>query len=363
MRLALTAGGTAGHIFPALAVYDALAARADVEADVRFFGPEDRGERTSVEAHGLAFEGVPAAPVRGRGPVALAQAIARLAWGLVVAVRRLRAFNPDAVFSTGGYGSFPCAVAARVLRRPLVVYLPDVSPGWAVRAEQWLATRMATTTESALSYLPKKKTIVTGYPVRSSFFQITRESARKALDIPRDARVVLIAGASQGAQAINAVVFAALSDLTDRFTILHITGQPDLDDALERRELLSLAQRQRYVAAAFREDMPTLMVAADLAVMRAGASVLGELPAVGLPAILIPATYAGGHQRENARWLERGGAAVLLREADLQALPDRIEALFATPGRLDQMAAAARKLAVPGGADAIAGLILEVCRK
>ncbi|MDZ7729331.1 MAG: glycosyltransferase [Dehalococcoidia bacterium] len=140
MKLALTAGGTGGHIYPALSVLDALRAQYGDELEVRFFGPEDRGERTTVEARGIRFEGVPSAGVRGRSPVRLAQAAFRLGAGVLLATWKLGRYRPAVVFSTGGYASFPCSVAARVLRRPLVVYLPDVTPGWAVRAEQRLAT-------------------------------------------------------------------------------------------------------------------------------------------------------------------------------------------------------------------------------
>src|SRR5690606_34950431 len=115
-------------------VMEAVQARLGGGAEVCFFGPEDRGERRHVEAAGVRFVGVPSAAVRGRGPLQLARAAWRLLRGTVAAVRTLRAYKPDAVFSTGGYGSFPGSVAARLLRRPLVVYLPDVHPGWAVKA-------------------------------------------------------------------------------------------------------------------------------------------------------------------------------------------------------------------------------------
>ena len=141
MRLALTAGGTGGHIIPAMAVLDALRARPGLPLEVAFFGPEDRGERATIEARGIRFESVPAAGVRGRGPIRLVKSLWSLLSGTLIAIRKLRAFRPDAVFSTGGYASFPCSLAARILRRPLVVYLPDVTPGWAVRAEKLLATR------------------------------------------------------------------------------------------------------------------------------------------------------------------------------------------------------------------------------
>ncbi|MCC7364890.1 MAG: UDP-N-acetylglucosamine--N-acetylmuramyl-(pentapeptide) pyrophosphoryl-undecaprenol N-acetylglucosamine transferase [Dehalococcoidia bacterium] len=361
MRVALTAGGTGGHIFPALAVYDALIAEGGVE-DVRFFGPDNRGERAMVEPRGIPFEVVNAAGVRGRGPVALAKSVLRLAGGTFAAVRKLRAARPDVVFSTGGYASFPCSVAARVLRKPLVVYLPDVTPGWAVRAEKRLATRMATTTEAALEFLPRKRTVVTGYPVRAVFFATTREEARAQLGIAADEKVLLVAGASQGAQAINAAVFAGLEELTRAATVLHVTGLADFAEAVERKG--ALGEREgRYQPAAFREDLPLLMVAADLGVMRAGASVLGELPAAKLPSILVPGTFAGGHQRDNAGWLANEGAAVVLEETQIGELAARVRALLGDGDQLGAMRAAAAKLARPDAAASIAKLVREVAKR
>lgn len=361
MRLALTAGGTGGHILPALAVLDALQAREGLLTEVRFFGPEDRGERAAVEARGLYFEAVPAAGVRGRGPIALAGSFGRLGWGAIIGTSKLRSFKPDVVFSTGGYGSFPCSVAARVLRKPLVVYLPDVTPGWAVSAEKRLATRMATTTEAALKHLPRK-TVVTGYPVRRAFFDISRSEARRELDLTDDEKVVVVAGATQGAKAINDAIFAAIPGLAGKCTIFHLTGAGDLPRAVQVRNDLPAAQTRHYQVADFRNDLPVLMVAADLGVFRAGASVLGEVPAAGLPAILIPGTYAGGHQRDNAQWLVDGGAAVIAEEATMD-LGATIAELLADDLRLRAMRDATRTLARPDAADRIADLIIEVAQR
>lgn len=363
MRIALTGGGTGGHILPAISVLDALRTRAGPDLDVCWFGPADRGERAQVERFGLAFETVPAAGVRGRGPVRLVRSFLRLSTGTLTAVRKLRRFRPDAVFSTGGYGSFPCSVAARLLRRPLVVFLPDVEPGWAVRAEKRLATRMATTTEAAVSFLPRAKTVVTGYPVRHVFFEQTREDARKALGLNATDRVVVVAGATQGARVINAAVFEGLPVLLERSVVYHVTGQADFAEATHRRETLQDALAARYHVAAFREDLPALMLAADLGVMRAGASTLGEVPAAALPALFVPGAYAGGHQRQNARWLVDAGAAEILEEARVEQLPARILALLADEEQLAKMREAARSLAKPGAADAIAKLVLEVVQR
>jgi UDP-N-acetylglucosamine--N-acetylmuramyl-(pentapeptide) pyrophosphoryl-undecaprenol N-acetylglucosamine transferase len=357
MRVALAAGGTGGHIFPALSVAKALQAR-DPGIDLRFFGPTNRGEAALVEPSGIPFEAVGAAPLRDRGPLSFGRGAWRIAAGVVTAVRKLRRYRPDVVFSTGGYGSFPQSVAARILRKPLVVFLPDVAPGWAVRAETRLATRMATTAEAALEYLPRQKTTVTRYPVRPEFFTLTREQARRQLGLRPEERVLLIAGASQGAHAINRAVFEQAEDLAKDTFVVHITGTADYEQAS------ALAARiPDYVACAFRDDLPAIMRAADLAVMRAGASVLGELPAAALPAILVPGTFAGAHQRDNARWLAECGAAVVLEETELGRLAETVRSILDHEDRRSAMAAAAAAIARPGAAAAIAAIIEEVAAR
>lgn len=363
MRLALTGGGTGGHIFPALAVLEAVRAASSASLEVRFFGPENRGERSLVESAGVPFEGVPSAGLRGRGPLGLIKSAWALLSGVATAIRKLRRFKPDVVFSTGGYGSFPGSLAARLLRRPLVVYLPDVHPGWAVKAERMLATRMTTTTDAALEFLPAKKTVVTGYPVRETFFALSRDAARAQLGVAPDERIVVVAGASQGARVINDAVFHALPVLCPKATVLHITGEAGIDAARAARQALPDDFRPRYQPAPFRADLPALMLAADVGVFRAGASVLGEIPAAGLPSILIPGTFAGGHQRNNARWLADNGAAIILEEEGIEAFGARVSELLDNDARREAMRAAARTLARPDAAAAIATVVMEVARK
>lgn len=363
MRLALTGGGTGGHIIPALAVMEAVQARVGGTAEVCFFGPQDRGERIRVEAAGVRFVAVPSAAVRGRGPLQLARAAWRVLSGTFGALRAFRRFKPDTVFSTGGYGSFPGSLAAKLLRLPLVVYLPDVHPGWAVKAERLLATKMTTTTEAALEFLPAKKTVVTGYPVRAAFFTTPRGAARANLAVSPGELLVVIAGASQGATRINAAVFAGLEAVLAKATVYHVTGESGLPEAEALRSSLPGDFANRYHPSAFRDDLPELMVAADLGVFRAGASVLGEIPAAALPSVLIPGTFAGGHQRNNARWLSDNGAVVVLEEAELANFAPTLLGLLADDARLRVMRESAARLARSDAADAIAGVVLEVARK
>ena len=362
MRLLLTGGGTGGHIYPAISVAEALRARLGQQVEFLFAGTR-RGDAAALAARaGLPFVEVRAAPVRGRGPAALARSVVDLGAGAVHSWRLAGRFRPNAVLATGGYASVPVALGARLRRIPLVVYLPDVYPGWAVKLLARLAIRVATTTDAARRYLPPGKTAVTGYPVRAAFF---REAERRAetrcrLGIPAEAMLLLVTGATQGARVINRAVFDALPTLLPVCIVVHQTGPLDVAAAQKRAAALPESCRDRYRPTAYIDNMPALMAAADLVVMRAGASSLAEPPAAHLPAVLVPASYAGAHQRHNAAYMAKRGAAVVLEEAQLGDLGNVVLRLLADPEELSVMRGAMAALARPDAADAIADVLLGV---
>jgi len=359
----LAGGGTGGHIYPGLSVAAALRqAMAERGEDLRllYIGVKGRVDEVVVPREGIPFETVAAGQLRVSSPLTFVRNAVRLLWGSGQAVRLLRRFRPNVVFATGGYSSVPVGVAARVLRRPLVVYLPDVTPGWAVRLLSRLATVMATTSERALDHLPRGKTRVVGYPVRDAFWAIDRRTARERLDLPLDAKVVLITGASLGAARINEAVAEALPSLVEQGYVVHLTGPAKGGAAEQARARLPEAMRARYRPYEYLDDMPAAMHAADLVISRAGASVLGELPAAGVPAILVPGEYEGWSQEPNARYLEDVGAAVVLRNAELDRLPAVVAALLEDEVRLARMGEAARGLARPNAARDLAALLSEV---
>jgi UDP-N-acetylglucosamine--N-acetylmuramyl-(pentapeptide) pyrophosphoryl-undecaprenol N-acetylglucosamine transferase len=354
----LAGGGTGGHVYPGLAVAAALkqVLPPDEQLELLYIGVRGRVDETIVPREGIAFRAVSAGPLRVSSPASFAANTARLALGVVQSLMTLLRFRPDVVFATGGYASVPVGVAARLLRKPLVVFLPDVTPGWAVRLLSRLATRMTTTSERALEHLPAKKTTVVGYPVRDAFWSLTREEARQRMDLPLDAKVLLVTGASLGARAINDAILAALPILTPAALVVHVTGATDESRAHEQGTVYG----ERYFARAYIDDMPAAMIAADLAVMRAGASTLGELPAAGLPAVLVPGEYEGWSQAPNAEYLRSQGAAVMLRNAELGQLADVVTELLSEESRLASMRDAVRKLARPEAARDLARVIVEV---
>lgn len=361
--MVLAGGGTGGHVYPGLAVARALGAEMQAKGEpleLLYIGVRGRIDETIVPHEGIAFRAVSAGPLRVSSPISFVRNAMRLALGVVQSVWTLRRFRPDAVFATGGYASVPVGVAARLLRTPLVVFLPDVTPGWAVRLLSRLATRMTTTSERALAYLPAKKTVVCGYPVRDDFWTTTREEARRSLGLPLDEKVLLVTGASLGARSINEAIVSALPRLLEGCVVLHVTGADDADWAMEQRERLTPEQQQRYIVRGYLDDMPAAMIAADLAVCRAGASTLGELPAARLPAVLVPGEYDGWSQAPNAEFLAAEGAAVVVRNAELGHLGEVVGDLLADAARLGTMREAQQKLARPDAARDLARVLVEV---
>lgn len=361
--MVLAGGGTGGHIYPGLSVARALegltAARGQ-RLELLYVGIRGRVDAVVVPREGIPFKTIAAGQLRVSSPRTFIANASKLAWGSLEALRLLRRFKPDAVFATGGYSSVPVGIAARLLRRPLVVYLPDVTPGWAVRLLSRLATRMATTSERALDHLPAGKTRVAGYPVRDDFWTTDGQSARTRLGLPLDAKVILVTGASLGAARINEAIYAALPRLVEHAYVLHLTGPAKGADSVNARDALPANLRERYRPQEYMDDMPAAMHAADLVVSRAGASVLGELPAAGAASVLVPGEYDGWSQEPNARYLEEVGAAVMLRNAELDRLADVVNELLADDQRLASMRAAARALARPNAARDLAELLMEV---
>jgi UDP-N-acetylglucosamine--N-acetylmuramyl-(pentapeptide) pyrophosphoryl-undecaprenol N-acetylglucosamine transferase len=365
VRLVLSGGGTGGHVYPALAVAQAL--RRELPSgeplDLMYIGAGGQ-ESDIVRQAGIPMREVSAAPIRGRMPWQMAANSGKIGLGVAQARTILGEFKPNVVLSTGGYASFPVAIAARTRDVPLAVYLPDLNPGWAVRAIARLAQRVAVSAIESLRRLPSGKTIVTGYPVRDEFWAATRSKGRERLGLSPEEKVLFVAGASSGAHSINKAMVAELSGLLQLCEVIHLCGRNDEQWLLEIRDGLPNELRSRYHLHGYmHEEVPWAMAAADLAVCRAGASSMGELPAVGLPAILVPGTFAGGHQRPNARYLEKAGAAIILDDDRLDGLLPLVGELLHDDARLRSMREASRRLARPNASARIGRILIDLARE
>lgn len=366
MRLILSGGGTGGHVYPALSVAEALRAQLPPgeTLELLYVGSSSGNDADIVERAAIPFRGVSAAPIRGRLPWQMAANATKIANGSRQSRAIISDFEPQVVLSTGGYASFPVALAARGKGVPLAVYLPDLSPGWAVRAIARLAQKVAVTAIESLRKLPSGKTLVTGYPVRTEFWKVDRAGGRERLGLNPEEKVLFIGGGSTGAQRINKAVAADLSGLLELCEVIHVSGAGDEGWLREIRDNLPRGLRERYHLHGYmHEEMPWAMASADLALCRSGASVIGELPALGLPAVLVPLPLAGGHQRVNAHYLQKHGAATVLEEESLDNVLPVIGTLLHDEDRLKDMRMASKRIARPNAAARLAGILLDLAKE
>jgi len=350
----ICAGGTGGGVYPALAVHDALKATYP-QAETLWVGGEGGMEARLVERAGLPFKAIPAAGLHGVGLLRLPGNLVAILRGILAAKKILAEFKPEAVFFTGGYVAVPMALAG--LDLPSLLYVPDVEPGLALKTLSYFARRITVTTEDSRRFFPAKADVqVTGYPVRSELKHWRKALGRQRLGISDEKPVLLVVGGSKGARSINQAILEHLTMLLERFEIIHLTGELDWPTVEAARQQLSEASAKRYHAYPYlHEEMGAALSAADLAVSRAGASILGEFPLFGLPAILVPYPHAWRYQKVNAEMLTKRGAALMIEDAKLKSgLALTVEKLLETPEKLDTMRAAMTSLRAPEAANEIA---------
>ena len=356
MKFALAGGGTGGHAYPAIAVAERLLEVAGTE--LVYYGTDHGPERVVAENARIPYRTVPASQVRGRSPIRLATGVARLLSGRRIAGKLLAEDRPAAVFATGGYAAAPVGWAAKRAGIPLVVFLPDVHPGWAVRFLARYASKVACSVDRSTASLPAGRTVVTGYPVRRQFLEATREEGIARFGLDPSLKTLLVAGGSLGAHTINLAIAGALRTLLEKMQIIHVSGVDEEHWLQRERDRLPEALRSRYHLHAYTDELACAMRAADLAVTRAGASTLGELPVAGLPAIVIPGGFSDQHL--NADYLAQRGAAITLPTIRLDELESLIVGLFDDGTRRESMATAMRGLARPNAAEDLARLLREV---
>jgi UDP-N-acetylglucosamine--N-acetylmuramyl-(pentapeptide) pyrophosphoryl-undecaprenol N-acetylglucosamine transferase len=381
----LAGGGTGGHVFPALAVAEELLARG---WRVSFAGTSTGLEARLVPERGIDFHVLPARPLLGRGPLERARALATLARSAVSAAGLIRRLGVTAVLGTGGYVSAPAVVGGRLTGRPVLLLEPNARAGVANR---WLSQ---CATAAAVGYAETARGLkcpatVTGVPVRPAFFAVPAMSgdagdAGDAADasagegISRGSgagtasasaalgatRALLVLGGSQGARQLNRALPAAAALLLagmPELRIVHQAGARLLDETRAAYAAAGASPRQVQVVP-FVDDVAGAMAVCSLLVSRAGAVTVAEICAAGRAALLAPLAIAEGHQQDNARLLAAAGGAEVLALPDLEPAPlaARLGALLGDGPRLAAMGRAARALARPDAAAAIAGLLEEL---
>jgi UDP-N-acetylglucosamine--N-acetylmuramyl-(pentapeptide) pyrophosphoryl-undecaprenol N-acetylglucosamine transferase len=346
MRLLIAGGGTGGHLYPALAVARAFRAE-EPDGAVLLVGRSGGPEERLVPAAGFELATV---NIRGLDRDAVWKNLALPALvpaSLRAGLRIVDRFRPDVVLGMGGYVMAPAVAAARLRGIPYVLHEKDVRPGLATRIFAGGAAAICTTLPGTEKRLGGRRITLTGVPLREGFTPRTPEVPPRRL---------LITGGSQGARNLNQAVWSALDDLSTVFEeVVHVAGRQGAAGVREHAHV-------RYTGMAFTDDMAELMSRADLILSRAGVGTIAEATAVGLPMILVPGTFGGGHQEENAAAMVDAGAAVRLGDAELNgaSLVATIKGLGGD--RLREMAKASTSIGRRDAAQRVLRVLREVAR-
>jgi UDP-N-acetylglucosamine--N-acetylmuramyl-(pentapeptide) pyrophosphoryl-undecaprenol N-acetylglucosamine transferase len=363
MKVVIAGGGTAGHVFPAIALAQQLAGDGH---EVNFLGTAVGLEARLVPEAGFTFTPIRAAPLSRRPSMATLTAPA-------VALRSMRDCRPfvaaaDIVVGMGGYVSAPPVLAARREGRPVILHEQNAVPGLANKLLARRARAVAVSFEDAAGRMPRRvRTVLTGNPVRRRILEVPdhrdrlRKEAAGELGIEEGRITILVFGGSLGALHVNRAMAASIDHLRDRgdLQLIVITG-PAHVDVLSGRSRRPMSLRVRVLP--FLDRMELAYAAADAVVARAGATTIAEVTVCGLASLLIPYPHAtANHQEANARELGRAGAAEVLMDADLRPddLASRILRLADDGPRRLAMASRAAAWATPDAAARLAALVTE----
>jgi UDP-N-acetylglucosamine--N-acetylmuramyl-(pentapeptide) pyrophosphoryl-undecaprenol N-acetylglucosamine transferase len=352
LHIVIVAGGTGGHLFPGIAAAQEFQSRPGTR--VTFLTAPKPVTVQILERYRLTWQEIASRALKGQGLFSRLRTVFALPGYVLEARARLKELKPNLVLGMGGYAAGPVGLAAYSLGIPLAIHEQNTIPGTTNRWLARFATRVFLSFPDTSGHLPAEKSLWTGNPIRSEFFETKAKR-------PAAPFTVMLMGGSQGAHHLNMETLAALPLLDDGKTnlrFLHLTGEADFE------QVHAGYQEAGFVAevAPFTSEVAAWMARAHLLVCRSGASTLAELGAAGRAAILVPYPFAANnHQEHNARFFEAKGAAhvILNKNFTGELLADKIRQLMADPDTLARLEAASRKLAKPHAAREI----VEGCLK
>lgn len=370
-RILMTGGGSGGHVYPLLAVAEALHDLSIPEnIELYYLGPHD--------AYGHLFEQldtkvytIAGAKLRRYASLDNVLDVPKFFIGLLQAFWRVFLIMPDVVYSKGGPGALPVILAAWFYRVPILIHESDVVPGLTNRLSARFARRIAVSFQEAGASFPPGKVAWTGHPERRSIREagLTREAAKSRLGFMTDEPLVLVVGGSQGSQRLNAAVLAALPQLAPLAAVLHQAGPDNAEEVTKLAEAGMLgiegtvAARHPWRVVPYLLDIGVALTAADVIVSRAGSGSIFEIASFGRAAILVPLEEsANDHQRLNAVAFMQAGGGAVIEEANLVPgiLVRTVEAILGDPARRQQMETASRGFSRQDGASILASELLRL---
>lgn len=371
IKIIFAGGGTGGHIVPIIAVAREIR-KIKPKEDIKFFfiGPKDEFSDILISQEGIKVKHILAGKIRRYLSFKsffqnIADILFKNPFGFIQAFFQIFFINPDLIFSKGGFGSIPTAIAGRILGVPIFLHESDVTPGLANRFLNRFTSEVFVSFPKT-EYFPFKKMILTGNPIRKELIGELKEEAKKSLKINSQKPVILILGGSQGAQRVNDRILEILPELLNNFEIIMQCGEKNFDQV--RSEAKATINNEElyksfHLFPFMKEpELKQVYSAADLIVSRAGSGSIFEIAAANLPSILIPLPEsAQNHQVKNAYAYAENGASIVIEESNFtpRFFLEKLKYLFSQPAELDKMSAKAKSFSKPEAAKVIANYLIE----
>jgi UDP-N-acetylglucosamine--N-acetylmuramyl-(pentapeptide) pyrophosphoryl-undecaprenol N-acetylglucosamine transferase len=380
MKIIFTGGGTAGHIFPIIAIAREIK-KSYKDGDLAFFyiGPKDDFAENIFSKEGINIKFVLSGKIRRYFSLEsffnnIIDIFFKIPIGFLQSFFWIFVLSPDLIFSKGGYGSLPVSLAGWLLFVPIVLHESDVEPGLANKILSKLSIEIFISFPvESTSFFPSNKMVYVGNPIRSELLTGSREEARRLFNLKFDKPVLLIMGGSQGSERINDLILDILPKLLKNFEVIHQTGVKNFERvkneakaSLYAQEENNLSEYYHPIAFFSEEELRHAYKAADLIISRAGSGSIFEIAAVGKPSILIPLPEsAQNHQVKNAYSYSKRGACIVIEEVNLRPnfFLEEIKLLLANKEKVEFMSQAAKLFSKKNSAKIIAEYIIEYLRQ
>lgn len=359
LNIIIAGGKTGGHLFPGIAVAQAVQ-ELKPDAKILFVGTDAPFEIDTLARYGFEHKAILSRPVKGGNIFNKVWSLSLIFISLIQSMWIIRSFKPDFVLGVGGFSSFAVVLSAWLMRKPTAIQEQNAVPGLTNRMLSRFAATIFTSFEDTKGLKNNPKVRFVGNPVRKSDSSAETRALKGLVHFSEDRPTLLVTGGSQGAANINRAFVSALEQMADieKFNIIHQTGKADAKHVLSQYREKAF----KVNAGAFFENMPQLFKVADIVIARAGAGTLAELAEQGAACILIPYPHAAdNHQEENAKALEKKGAALMITEDHLtgSTLKQAIDELIEDKPRREDLSEMLKSCAMPDADEKIAAHIIE----